>query len=31
MIHKQYQLQQNHWRQDITLPVAGADFPDEED
>ncbi len=31
MIHKQYQLQQNHWRQDITLPAAGADFPDEED
>ena len=31
MIHKQDQLQQNHWRQDITLPVAGADFPDEED
>ena len=31
MIHKQYQLQHNHWRQDITLPVAGADFPDEED
>ncbi len=31
MIHQQYQLQQNHWRQDITLPVAGADFPDEED
>ena len=31
MIHKQDQLQQNHWRQDIMLPVAGADFPDEED
>ena len=31
MIHNQHELQQNHWRQDITLPVAGADFPDEED
>ena len=31
MIHDQHQLQQNYWRQDITLPKAGADFPDEED
>jgi len=31
MIDHQYKLQQNHWRQDITLPKAGADFPDEED
>ncbi len=31
MIHNQQELQQSYWRQDITLPVAGADFPDEED
>ena len=31
MIHNQYKLQQQHWREDITLPRAGADFPDEED
>ena len=31
MIHDQHHLQQNHWRQDIILPRAGADFPDEED
>ena len=31
MIHDQHELQQSYWRQDITLPVAGADFPDEED
>ncbi len=31
MTDKQYRLQQERWRQDITLPVAGADFPDEED
>ena len=31
MMSNQQQLQQNHWRQEITLPVAGADFPDEED
>ncbi len=31
MTDKQYRLQQSRWRQDITLPVAGADFPDEED
>jgi ATP-dependent Clp protease ATP-binding subunit ClpC len=31
MINKQNKLQENYWRQDITLPMAGADFPDEED
>ena len=31
MTDKQYRLQQEHWRQDITSPRAGADFPDEED
>ena len=31
MIHNQHTLQQSHWREDITLPKAGADFPDEED
>ena len=31
MMNDQQRLQQNHWRQEITLPVAGADFPDEED
>jgi len=31
MTDNQYRLQQERWRQDITLPVAGADFPDEED
>ena len=31
MIHNKHRLQQSYWRQDITLPVAGADFPDEED
>ena len=31
MIHNQYKLQQQHWREDITLPRAGADFPDVED
>ena len=31
MINEQHRLQQIHWRQDITLPKAGADFPDEED
>ena len=31
MIHNQHTLQQSHWRKDITLPKAGADFPDEED
>ncbi len=31
MIHNQHNMQQEYWRQDITLPKAGADFPDEED
>jgi len=31
MTEQQYRLQQERWRQDVTLPVAGADFPDEED
>ena len=31
MINNQNKLQGNYWRQDIALPVAGADFPDEED
>ena len=31
MTDNQYRLQQERWREDITLPVAGADFPDEED
>ncbi len=31
MNNEQHRLQQTHWRQDITLPKAGADFPDEED
>ena len=31
MIDQRHQLQQSNWRQDIGLPVAGADFPDEED
>ncbi len=31
MINNQNKLQDNYWRQDIALPVAGADFPDEED
>ena len=31
MIQNQHKLQQDHWREDITLPIAGADFPDEED
>ena len=31
MIHNQHTLQQSHWRKDITLPKASADFPDEED
>ena len=31
MINNQNKLQENYWRQDITLPMAGADFPDEED
>ena len=31
MINDQHRLQQLHWREDITVPRAGADFPDEED
>ena len=31
MINNQHDKQQQYWRQDITLPRAGADFPDEED
>ena len=31
MTDNQYRLQQERWRQEITLPKAGADFPDEED
>ena len=31
MTDNQHRLQQQRWREEITLPVAGADFPDEED
>ena len=31
MTDKQHRLQQKCWREEITLPVAGVDFPDEED
>ena len=31
MIHHQHEHQEQYWRQDITLPKAGADFPDEDD
>ena len=31
MIHNQHDMQQEHWRQGFGLPVAGADFPDEDD
>ena len=31
MIHNQHDMQQQYWRQDIAVPRAGADFPDEED
>ena len=31
MIHDQHDMQQQYWRQDIALPKAGADFPDEEE
>ena len=31
MINDNHKLQQQYWRQDIALPSAGADFPDEED
>ena len=31
MIHNQHQMQEKYWKQDISVPKAGADFPDEED
>ena len=31
MIHDQHDMQQEYWRQDLALPKAGADFPDEEE
>ena len=31
MIHNQHQMQEKYWKQDISAPRAGADFPDEED
>ena len=31
MINDQHRLQQSHWREDIALPKAGADFPEEDD
>ena len=31
MIQNQHDMQEKYWNQDITLPRAGADFPDEED
>ena len=31
MIHNQHDMQQQHWRQDYSLPKAGADFPEEDD
>ena len=31
MIHNQHQMQEKYWKQDISVPRAGADFPDEED
>ena len=31
MIQNQHDMQEKYWKQDITLPAAGADFPDEED
>ena len=31
MVNNQHDNQQQYWRQDITLPKAGADFPDEDD
>ena len=31
MIHNQHQMQEKYWKQDISVPNAGADFPDEED
>ena len=31
MINNQHDMQQQHWRQDYSLPKAGADFPEEDD
>ncbi|MBQ9575631.1 MAG: ATP-dependent Clp protease ATP-binding subunit [Muribaculaceae bacterium] len=31
MIHNQHEMQEKYWKQDIAVPRAGADFPDEED
>ena len=31
MIHNQHDNQQQYWRQDFGLPIAGADFPDEDE
>jgi ATP-dependent Clp protease ATP-binding subunit ClpC len=31
MIYNQQDMQEQYWREDLTLPRAGADFPDEED
>ena len=31
MIHNQHDMQEKYWRQDISAPKAGADFPEEED
>ena len=31
MIHNQHNMQQEYWRQEVALPTAGADFPDEDD
>ena len=31
MIHNQHEMQEKYWKQDITVPRGGADFPDEED
>ena len=31
MIHNQHDNQQQYWRRDFALPIAGADFPDEDE
>ena len=31
MIHNQHDNQQQYWRRDFGLPIAGADFPDEDE
>ncbi len=31
MIHNQHEMQEKYWKQDMAVPRAGADFPDEED